>query len=68
MSTAKFEVQTYTVVDGWINVWLDDGTPTQFMTRRQAQHAIGDFFAELKLAGMANSYDASDYRVQEVQS
>jgi len=68
----RFEVQEYTVVDGWINNWtveipihIDEWVtrPQTFATADEAQAAIYEFFADLTRAGMVQSYDMSDYRV-----
>lgn len=66
-----FEVQTYTICDGWTNCWSEEGSdgverPVTFDTEQEAEDAILEFFADLGRAGMAQQYDMEDYRVQKV--
>lgn len=67
---ARYEVQTYTVCDGWINCWTDtkdeEEVPATFETHDLAQAAIYEFFADLARGGMAQMYDMDQYRVQPV--
>ena len=37
-----FEVQHYTLCDGWLNCWLVDDKPETFATEEEAQTAIDD--------------------------
>ena len=62
-----FEVQTY-FSGTWENCWQEDDVPQVFLTYDEAQEAIHEFFADLWRAGMGQSYDFSDYRVQIVDS
>lgn len=62
MANHIYEVQTL-LMTGWENVWSDDSHPTTFVTEREAQDAIYEFFADLSRAGMSQSYDLEDYRV-----
>ena len=63
----RFEVQTYTLCDGWINCWtIEDDKPEYFDTEQEAEDAICEFFADLGRAGMAQAYDKEDYRVREM--
>jgi hypothetical protein len=61
----RFEVQTETIIDGWINTWHEDDEPQTFSTRKEAEDAIDEFFDDLKDAGMADDYTREDYRVME---
>jgi hypothetical protein len=62
----KFEVQTSTIVDGWINTWHEDDHPQTFASEKEAQEAIDEFFDDLEHAGMADDYDREDYRIVEL--
>lgn len=47
-----YEVQTYTLCDGWVNTWYiehPDGTsePETFSTRAAAQAALDEFLDEI---------------------
>lgn len=44
-----FEIQHFTLCDGWINTWSDDhGHPIPFTTEKEAQQALNEFFDELQ--------------------
>ena len=63
-SKGLYEVQTYTVCDGWVNCWtIEDEKPEVFDTPHEAEAAIYEFFADLGSSGMAQSYSMEDYRV-----
>ena len=59
----NFEVQTCTVVDGWVNCWYEGSEPMTYETEAEAQSAIDEFFDDLEPADMAGSYSRDDYRV-----
>lgn len=68
---ARYEVQTHTMCDGWINCWTetdedDVETLQTFETYEEAEATIYEFFADLARAGMASMYDLGDYRIVEV--
>ena len=67
--TTKFEIQTYTLCAGWINIWADDGEPVLFDTREAAQAELADFLAEQAHAvqlGYLEDFSAEDYKIEEV--
>ena len=42
-----FEVQTYTLCDGYVNTWLDSNDkPIQYATRKKALSDLRDYFAD----------------------
>lgn len=57
-----FEVQTR-MFNHWENCWKDDGDPCVYVTEREGEAAIDEFFEDLSRAGMAQLYDREDYRV-----
>ena len=65
--TTTFEVETYTVADGWVNCWCEDGGEDGekliFDSLRDAKDAIKDFFDDLEHAAMLQDYDECDYRI-----
>ena len=78
----RYEVQTWTLCDGWINTWsineqVGDNTytdtPETFATREEAQQALDEFISDIQAeidAGQRSAdeaYDAEDYRIEEVQ-
>jgi hypothetical protein len=41
---ALYEVQTYTLADGWVNCWQDgDGKPVLFPTFADAEEELADY-------------------------
>ena len=78
----RYEVQTWTLCDGWINTWsiseeVGDNIFTEvhetFATREEAQQALDEFLSDIQSeidAGQRSAdegYDAEDYRIKEVQ-
>jgi len=68
----RFEVQEWTLCDGWINNWQEEiknghgeweYIPTTYETFDDAQAAIYEFFANLYRAGMGHAYHLDDYRI-----
>mgnify|MGYP001290750333 CR=1 FL=1 len=74
----KYEVQQYTLCDGWINTWSikENGVSTLevFDSKEEAQAEIDAFLQEIaEEIGQGerdpeNGYDAEDFRVAEVQA
>ncbi len=49
----KYEVQHYTLCDGWINTWSiydenDNPIPSVFDTKEEAQAELDDFFEDIQ--------------------
>jgi hypothetical protein len=71
----KYEVQEYTLCDGWVNNWshTQDGSnePTQFISREGAQAELDwflkDCLEEVKAGNMADAPSLEDFRIVEVQ-
>lgn len=65
-----FEVQTYTLCDGWVNTWSDDNEdPITFATLEQAQGALRDYLEDIQsevVAGNLESYDPASFRVHSL--
>jgi hypothetical protein len=73
---AAFEVQEFTLCDGWINNWSfndDDGEsrPSYFQTQKDAEIALKWFLddceEEVGAGNMADCPDKEDFRIVEVQ-
>lgn len=77
----RYEVQTFTLCDGWINSWtiIEDGgnnttteTPETFATRAEAQAALDEFLAEIQdeiTSGQRTpdeGYDPEEFRIVPV--
>ena len=66
-----YEVQTYTLCDGWINTWSDslDDTLVTFATREAAQAELDEYLSEAAYAvkaGYLEDFNPEDYRIVEV--
>jgi hypothetical protein len=63
-----YEVQTYTLCGGWVNIWADDVyTLVTFATREEAQAELDDFLGELAHAvqlGHLDDFNPDDYRIE----
>jgi hypothetical protein len=71
-----FEIQHYTLCDGWINCWSyedDDGEtiPTTYDTFEEAQQELSDFLNdseyEYQIGNIDTRYDASEYRIVQIE-
>ena len=67
-----YQVEQFTVCDGWVNTWHDDGKPLLFKTWPNAVYALAEFYS-----GMAEAYEdghvdtpikPNDYRITEVKN
>lgn len=67
----RYEVQTLTVCDGWINTWSCDGDPEYFSTYEEAECALHEFIADMVRAKadgeIEDEYEAEDYRIAKVE-
>ena len=56
-----YEIQTYTLCDGYVNTWLDgNDKPIQYATRKQALRDLRDYFADCQGAvddGFLDDFD-----------
>jgi hypothetical protein len=75
MSTIKYEVQHYTLCDGWINVWRichDDGSDEleYFDSIEDANLCLDQFLADEQEAfeegNIESPYDRDEFRIVEV--
>jgi hypothetical protein len=66
----KYEVQTYTLGFGWVNIWTDDDSePVTFDRYEAAQAGLADYLAALAFAvrlGHLDDFNPEDLRIQEV--
>ena len=75
MTTIKYEVQHYTLCDGWINTWricYDDGSDEleYFDSVEDAQSCIDEFLADEQEAfeegNIESPYERDEFRIAEV--
>jgi hypothetical protein len=70
----KFEVQHYTLCDGWINTWSDGetGEPTLYDSFEDALEELDQFLLdeeEAYLCGnIEDKYQRSEFKIVEVQN
>jgi hypothetical protein len=68
---SKFEVQEYTLCDGWVNTWSDDEGATTFNSEEEAQAELDwflhDILQEVEAANMADVSDKDPFRFLEVE-
>lgn len=72
----RYEVQHYTLCDGWINTWTcwegdtDERVPETFSSFKDAQSALDDFLEESQWeyeeGNLESPEDRNDYRIVEV--
>ena len=67
-----FEVQTYTLCQGWINCWMVDDEKQIFETYEAAQDELDEFMADIQHQidtgerAPDEGYDLEDYRIVEI--
>jgi len=71
----EYEVQEYTLCDGWTNTWStydenDNEVPSRFRTREEAEEQLDLFFDDCEIAlQMGNTEDIpdkEDFRIVKV--
>jgi hypothetical protein len=66
----RYEVQTYTLCAGWVNIWTDnDNEPVTFDRYEAAQAGLADYLAALAFAvklGHLDDFNPEDHRIQKV--
>lgn len=72
----RYEVQHFTLCDGWINTWSADaftGTPETFDSYEEAQAALDEFLSDIEdevNAGQRTAdeaYSIHEFRIAEVR-
>ena len=63
----RWEVQQYTLCDGWINTWSEDDRPHTFTTRRDALKELTEFLADTREAALMGhleeAYQRDEFRI-----
>ena len=65
----SYQIETYTLCQGWINIWADDDAPVIFDTYAAASAELAEYLAELAHAvkvGHLDDYNPDDYRIVEL--
>jgi hypothetical protein len=74
MNNPKFEIQHYTLCDGWVNTWSngETGEPTTYDDYHQAADDLADFLdqeAEAYFNGYIESrYHADEFQIVEIKA
>ena len=67
MRKIRYEVQTNTLCDGWVNTWtyLDSGSPIVFDTKEDAEKELSDWLEERNLDcdNKNDRFDPSHFRI-----
>jgi len=58
---SKWEVQTYTLCDGWKNLWTVDGLTETFKSHEDAKNSIGEHLKDCLEDGIEE--DKYNYRI-----
>ena len=62
-----FVVETWTLYDGFVNMWTTDGQPTTFKTKAEAQKDLNDYLEEqhasVDAGDMQEKYSREDFRI-----
>lgn len=66
-----YQIETFTLCDGWVNMWQDDdGTPVVFTTEGAALAELNEFLHDVESAyingDIHTPYDSTDYRVTKL--
>ena len=64
-----YQIETYTLCCGWVNIWTDDDVPVIFDTYAAAQAELAEYLAELAHAvkvGHLDDYNPDDYKIMAV--
>lgn len=78
-SSSIYEIQHFTLCDGWINTWTienEDGSsePETFATKADAEAALAEFFAEIEeeiatgQRGEDEGYSRDEFRIVAVDA
>jgi hypothetical protein len=64
---SKYEVQHNTICDGWVNTWTDDGAPTVFDSKAEANAELDSFLDDtlddFRNGYLDEPYNRSEFRV-----
>lgn len=69
--TTQYIIETYTLCDGWLNLWSDEGGPTVFNSKQEAEAELECYLQDEKQAykdgNIAGLSDPDDFRIMEVK-
>ena len=66
----RYEIQTFTLCDGWVNCWtFDDGAPITFNDKLEAEAYLVGYGVEVneahKCGDLSDPFNENDYRIVE---
>lgn len=66
----NYEIQTFTLCDGFVNTWNEDGKPLTFKTRSDAELELKIHLQDMRESWECNEIEdepnPEDYRIVEV--
>jgi hypothetical protein len=65
----NYQIETYTLCCGWVNIWSDDDVLVTFDTYAAASADLAEYLADLAHAvkvGHLDDYNPDDYRIVKV--
>lgn len=69
---SKYEIQQYTICDGWVNTWTSDGEPEYFDSFSDAVEDLDTFLIDAEESfdqGYLDSmYKREDFRIVELEN
>ena len=58
-------VETFTMIDGWVNTWQQDDSPAIFATQDEAMRALAEFKEDFYIDS-EDEFPLEDYRIRKV--
>ena len=67
-----YQIETFTICDGWVNTWTNDDKPEVFATYSDAVRALAEFYSDMaedyEDGRMATPINPKEYRIVEVKN
>lgn len=67
----RYQILTYTLCEGWVNIWTDNEVLITFDSLDQAQKELQDFLSEMAESvqlGYLDDFNPEDYKIEKVQA
>ena len=58
-------IETFTMIDGWVNTWQQDDSPAIFTTQDEALQALEEFKEDFYIDS-EDEFPLEDYRIRKV--
>ena len=67
-----YQVEQFTICDGWVNTWHIDDKPHLFETREQAILELAEFFSDMtedyEAGFLSDPVNHREYRITEIKN